>query len=525
MKYNLLNRTSDEFSDYPLLVNYVLTNLNINRQQLNELLDVSIKPFPETVFLNLFKILYEASKLKQKVMICGDYDCDGICSATIMRMLLNKLKIESGYYLPHRFNDGYGTSSKIISAAYKKGYRIVLMIDNGVSNFEAIALANELGMRVIIIDHHQISESLNVDCLIHPDLLYRHFYSMCASGLVYTLAYSLGMADDYMLVLAMIGTIGDVMPVLGQNRAIIVQGLSVMNKYHFTTIEQLTKQVVKRWSKDEIAFKIVPCFNCVSRLCDDIDVNSMVKYLMYDSKLDLYSYAKKIIELNQKRKEMSSNHYQLALNYVNDSSIFIAHNEEFHPGIIGIVAGKIASTFNVLAFVLAKRNDEWVGSCRSSGNIDIYNILLGTKEYLAHYGGHKSACGFSLSNNNLLKWKQLLVANTNILDIEEQGINALDVDPSCFSINSYNALVQLEPFGVGFELLPFCVLVNIEKIINFKNGGAKCLISPINDLVEIVVFNQSLAERIKIGHNYSVIGYLSLTYNHKNLSLIVDDII
>lgn len=525
MKYNLLSRTCNEFSDYPLLVNYVLSNINITRNQLDELMSVSIKPFPETVFLNLVKILYDAAKLRYKVMICGDYDCDGICSATIMRMILNKLKIESGYYLPHRFNDGYGTSCKIISAAYKKGYRIVFMIDNGVSNFEAIALAKELGMQIVIIDHHQISELLDVDCFIHPDFLDSYFDSMCASGLVYTLANSLGVADDYMLVLAMIGTIGDVMPVLGQNRAIIVQGLNVMNKYHFTTIEQLTRQVVKRWTKDEIAFKIVPCFNCVSRLCDLIDVNSMVKYLMYDSKLDLYVYAQKIIELNQKRKEMSNNQYQLALNYLNDSSVFIAYNDEFHPGIIGIVAGKIASTFNVSAFVLAKRNDEWVGSCRSSGNIDIYNILLSTKEYLAHYGGHKLACGFSLSDNNLLKWKQLLVSNTNLLDIEEESVDVLNVDSSCFSVDSFNELTKLEPFGVGFELLPLCVFVRIEKIINFKNGGAKCLISPINDLVEIVVFNQSLVERIKIGCDYSVIGYLNLTYNHKNLSLIVDDII
>lgn len=523
-KYEILSNLDLNFNEYSLLTNYFLSSLNINNENLNSILNVKIKPFPETVFLNVVKILYEAANTKNKVMICGDYDCDGICSATIMKMLLNKLKIVSGYYLPHRFNDGYGTSPEIVMAAYKKGYRIIFMIDNGVSNFEAIELAKSLHMKIIIIDHHQISKMLNVDCLIHPDILDKHFNSMCASGLVYTLALSMGIADDYMLVLAMIGTIGDVMPVLGQNRAIINGGLTAINKYHFTTIEQLTKQTIKNWKKDDIAFKIVPCFNCLSRLCDLIDVNSMPKYLLYDKNIDLYAYSKRILDLNDQRKQMSNNQYQLALNYIDDNQIFIAYHQQFHPGIIGIVAGKIASEFNRLSFVLAKKDNEWVGSCRSVNQIDIYDILIQTSDYLSHYGGHKLACGFSVLDKNLLSWQKQLLAIGNNTKQEQLAIKVLKLSTDCYYVKQYLDLIQLEPFGNGFDMMSIYEKVFINKIIYFKNGGAKCIIEPINDLVEIVIFNQSLINSIKENYFVEVIGNLNLTYNQKGLSLVVNDI-
>lgn len=524
-KYEILSNLDLKFNNYSLMSNYFLSSLNIDDNDLSLVLHAEIKPFPETVFLSVVKILYEAAKSKVKVMICGDYDCDGICSATIMKMLLNKMKILSGYYLPHRFNDGYGTSKEIIIAAYKKGYRIVVMIDNGVSNFEAIELAKSLQMKVIIIDHHQISQILNVDCLIHPDILDNHFNSMCASGLVYTLALSMGLADEYMLVLAMIGTIGDVMPVLGQNRAIISEGLIAINKYHFTTIEQLTKQTIKNWRKDDIAFKIVPCFNCLSRLCDLIDVNSMIKYLLYDKNIDLYSYSKRIIDLNNQRKQMSNNQYQLALNYIDDSQIFIAYHQEFHPGIIGIIAGKVASEFNRLSFVLAKKDNEWVGSCRSVDQIDIYEVLIQTSDYLRHYGGHKLACGFSVLDENLLEWKKQLLLVSNNIKHEQISSKVLQLDLDCYYVEQYLDLLKFEPFGNGFELLPVYVKVFINKIIYFRNGGARCLIEPINQLSEILVFNSALLKQLKENIFIEVIGNLGLTNNNKELLLIVSDVL
>ncbi len=196
-----------------------------NRQTLN--------PISESECIEKFKTrILNAVSNSEKVIVAGDYDCDGISATTIMVSGLRKLGLECGFYIPDRIKEGYGLSETTVKLAYKKGYSLIVTVDNGIKSAQALSLAKELGMDVIVTDHHTMDEEVNCDVVVHPMLMEPCFKTLCGAGIAYECMRVLDVDDDYLLQLAGLASISDMMVVKGQTRALIQNGLNLMNKTH-----------------------------------------------------------------------------------------------------------------------------------------------------------------------------------------------------------------------------------------------------------------------------------------------------
>ena len=169
---------------------------------------------------------------KEKIIVAGDYDCDGITATTIMVSGLRSLGLECGFYIPDRIKEGYGLSEATVSLAHKKAYSLIITVDNGIKSKQALALAKELSMDVIVTDHHTMDEDVNCDIVVHPDFMEPCFSTLCGAGVAYECMRILGVDNDYLLQLAGLASISDMMIVKGQTRSLIQNALRLMNQTH-----------------------------------------------------------------------------------------------------------------------------------------------------------------------------------------------------------------------------------------------------------------------------------------------------
>ena len=194
-----------------------------------------LNPVSESKCMESFQErILKAVSNREKVIVAGDYDCDGISATTIMVSGLRKLGLECGFYIPDRIKEGYGLSEATVMLAHKKGYSLILTVDNGIKSKPALALSKELGMDVIVTDHHTMDEEVNCDIVVHPDLMEPCFETLCGAGIAYECMRKLGVEDDYLLQLAGLASVSDMMVVKGQTRALIQNGLRSVSYTHLT---------------------------------------------------------------------------------------------------------------------------------------------------------------------------------------------------------------------------------------------------------------------------------------------------
>lgn len=520
MKYKKIviqsNQLKPLFSKEPLLVSGFLSYLIDQGIELNEFLN------PHTEVSKDMCILEFLVRMKhfKKVLICGDYDCDGITSTALLTRFLRNKKIEVGFYCPNRLTEGYGASLEKVKMAHECGYSTVILLDNGVINSEVHQYCKEQQIELIVIDHHTIVEPVLCDLLIHPDMLSDYYYSLCSAGLVFTIIEADGSLDDYDKVLAGIGTIGDVMPLIKQNRGIVHQCLSVLNEKSFGHISQLLTKKVDQFIANTIAFSIVPVFNAPGRLADRYNVNNVVKYLLSEDNRIINSFAAQLLEANTMRKELSANQTQLALTLLQEEDEFIMiHNELFHEGIVGIIAGKVAHMTRKPTMILTG-NNHYKGSIRSI-DFDAHTFLSQFNDYYLTFGGHKFACALSLEKEHFPSFREEVLAHMNEIDREEPTQGVLVFDQEAYQYSALERLSAFEPFGQMVKIPPIYVealVIGVRKI----KGGVLINILPQNDLTTILIFDQSI--QVKPG-NYQIgaIGTLEKGYNGK-LSLIATDI-
>ena len=265
-------------------------------------------------FDRIKEILEQARQQDRKVFVFGDYDCDGICATALMVKCLDKLGIKNGYYIPNRFTEGYGLNLNRVMQAHEKGYDILVTVDNGVSAHEALNYARDVGMTVIVTDHHVISEEVECDVLSHPELFETDYSYLCGTGVVYVLAQYLGLSDDWMKELAMIATIGDVMELKGFNVQLVREGLKLLNEHAVRNIGILGADIRFPCDETDVAFKIVPALNSIGRLADRANPNQAVRFLLTEDVREMQYLAQQIRDLNEQRKSMTTAQYELVRN-------------------------------------------------------------------------------------------------------------------------------------------------------------------------------------------------------------------
>lgn len=477
----------------------------------------------------------EAIENKEKVCIYGDYDCDGILATTILVQAFHQRGLEVGYYIPDRTSDGYGLTSYRVSQMADKGYSLIITVDNGVKAFDAVEMANECGIDVIISDHHGFETDLpDAFCVLHTKLSPNYPFKEISGGF---LAYKIACAllkkhDKYLYSLASITAISDMMLMFDENRTLVKQGLVFMKENKYPALEAL-KGEKQEYSVQTLGFTIAPKINSFGRLCELVSPNKLIPFFKLDASKELIdSISQKAIEINSKRQTLTNSQYKQILDETNENFLF-SYEKEIHPGIIGLVAGKYTRDYYRPSFVMHYDSGKKIykGSARGIKEAPLTIIFDDVKDYLEGYGGHQLAGGFSVTKENLEPLKQAIqasihklcptmpVANKEILQIEKEDL----------TIQAIKQLEALQPTGQGNMEVLFAIKdVSISNVYSLS-GGKHCKIAfEVNgQIANALYFNvgAKFDEIMNLKHA-NLIGTLQINeyLSKESINMILEDI-
>ena len=475
-----------------------------------------------------------AKENKEKVFIFGDYDADGVTSAAILREVLLLLEINVEVYIPDKKNEGYGLNLNAIEFFATKNTKLVLTVDCGITGIKEVARANELGMDVIITDHHHVPAQLpEAFAIINPHMPESGypFSELAGVGVAFKVVQALfekllpeqKQQEKWMLDLVAIGTVADCVPLINENRALVKYGLVVLAKTRRTGLKELFK--VGRLVIDEqnlpdarkISFQIAPRINAAGRIDH---ANLAYNLVVENDEVKARDYALELESINSRRQKMTetvSNEIRaVAENMFKEKKFIFALGENFPIGIVGLVAGKIASQFNKPTIVLQKGEHESVGSLRSIPQINIIEAIGKCSELLKRFGGHAQAAGVTVKNENLEAFYQKLDA---IIETELNGKNLLPqleidarLEASEIDFSLIDEIERMRPFGEGNPEPVFLLeKMRIHDLRTVGNGSKhlKMLLQPQDGapkLLDSIMFNASKeALEVKEGMEIDVV--------------------
>ena len=379
----------------------------------------------------------------KQVLIVGDYDCDGICATTITKRLLEHLGINNSYYIPSRIDEGYGLSDKIVNLASKHHFDVIITVDNGVSALSSISLANSLGIKVMIIDHHEYQEVPACYGFIHPNLLSNDFNKLSAGALCYLLS-TLFYEDDYSLVLGGLSILSDMVGVLNYNRYLLKRMINILNTKDIYQIKLLNGNSI---DYDSLSFNAIPKINAVSRM--GYNANILVKYFLSD-KQECLRLLDSINKINDYRKNETKSECDLALSLLNrKDKLALIVSSEFKEGICGLIANRISLNYDVPCIVFSKKDGLLKGSGRSRENFNIYEYLSNTRDLFTSFGGHGQACGVCIEESRFDDLKAYI--DTHKLNMLDYQKDVISVEQTDIDFDLFNKIDSLKPFGIDFK--------------------------------------------------------------------------
>lgn len=508
------------------LVKKVLTHLEPDENKWEYWLSKQeLEPISNSECIKQFvSMMSWAKENDEKVIVAGDYDCDGIMATTIMVDGLRCFGIECGFYIPDRIREGYGLNENTVRLAHQKGYGIIVTVDNGVKASEALDLAMEYGMMTVVTDHHTIEGEVDSDVLVHPTLMEAPFESLCGAGVAYECMRALGVDTLYHLECAAIASIGDVMVVKGETRAIIQKGIESLNQTHEKHVFALVNDRVL--NEQSIAFQLVPKLNAVGRLSNLANVNNVVRYFLSDDMKDINGMKAQIININDRRKQMSDymcSHAETKVNPV--EKVILVSDPGFHEGIIGLVAGSLSSKYNKPVIIIAENIEGYKASMRSPDGFDCMEFLHDFDRFTA-FGGHSQAAGFSFDLRDFKAFKEYVRTRAASYKWKPIPKDTILIDPNELNTTSIEALDILRPFGAGFELPDFEILSpEIKNVFDIQGGKHRKY--TLDSGLQCMHFNQSNDNRMQsVMAVSSFCGTVSINQyrGRKDASFIISDI-
>jgi len=431
-----------------------------------------LKDMDRTVDLLLQQI--ESGK---KIRVIGDYDVDGICSSYILTEGFRRMGAHVDTAIPHRIKDGYGLNEQLIQEAYEDGVQCIVTCDNGIAAGEQIALAKHLGLKVIVTDHHEVpyEEGLGkrreilppADAVIDPkqeDCRYP-FPSICGGVVAYKLMQALCEKTEFLsendfqqifLPFAALATVCDVMELREENRIIVKEGLKRFRELKnegLKALVEVNQLDVKEINGYHLGFVIGPCLNATGRLDT---AKRALELLQCETKAEAMVAATELKQLNDSRKNLTLQGVKEAEEMIDREALYndkvmVVYLPQVHESLAGIIAGRIRERYHHPVFVLTDSEDGIKGSGRSVEAYHMYEGLVGVKELLVKYGGHKLAAGLSLQKEHLWELKKKL--NDNAILKEEDFVPVVHIDvpmPMSYATLAFAKELQLlEPFGVG----------------------------------------------------------------------------
>ncbi len=553
-KYNWLYEPPTEYINETLIKKYQLTPIIkkllesksiTDDESIKALLDETIINHNPWLLSDMEKAvtrINEAIDNNERILVYGDYDADGVTSTTILVNTLQTLGAEVGWYIPNRFSEGYGPNELAFRNAYDEGVSLIITVDNGIQGHKEIEMVQKLGVDVIVTDHHEIGRTLPEAYAIvhpmHPEYEYP-FHFLCGAGVAYKLSQVLlENPPNYFVSLAAIGTIADLVSMTDENRSIVKQCLSFLNQNCPIQIKALLNQAGYNDTINEetVGFIIGPRLNAVGRL---EDASLAAELLMTEDEEEAEFLAEQVEHFNVERKEIvaqiTDEALAIAEEKVNNGNQFLLlAKENWHEGVLGIVASKIVETYALPTLILNidLEQNHAKGSARSIEQVSMFEILSAHQDLISKFGGHHMAAGMTMEidyiealEQGLNDWMFKLSEHTSLEPTKHVSVKLEEND---ISINNIRDIQRLSPFGTDFEKPLLEIddneVVDVRAIGKDKNHLK--LVTGQLQLQSLYWKNGQLATQIEPGQPINLLGNLQINEWNGNQSpqFIIQDI-
>ncbi|MEI2664538.1 single-stranded-DNA-specific exonuclease RecJ [Rossellomorea sp. LJF3] len=529
-----------------LLINRDLDDVEEARNFLFDSGDSFHDPFLFEDMKKATERIHKAIENGERILVYGDYDADGVSSTSVMMTVLRDLGAMVEFYIPNRFSEGYGPNEGAFRWAKDEEFSLIITVDTGISAVNEAKLAKDLGMDLIITDHHEPGPELpETYALLHPKIgeVAYPFGELAGVGVAFKLAHALyGELPTHLLDLAAIGTIADLVPLRGENRLLAKRGLAELRGSNRLGIKALCKIANAKQheiTEETVGFMIAPRINAVGRLGD---ADPAVDLMLTEDEEEAKALAEEIDGLNKERQAIVAQMTEEAIEMVErdfplkDNHVLVIGKEGWNPGVVGIVASRLVDKFYRPTIVLCYDSEKGTakGSARSIVGFDLFKNLSTCRDILPHFGGHPMAAGMTLQLDDVAQLRNRLneLAGTELTPEDFIPVTQLDAPVTVdeISVESIEKLQLLAPFGMK-NPKPKWIIDNVSiehyKKIGSAQNHLKLVLEDKGIQLDGVGFGLGeLADHMTPFSNASVIGELSINEwnNRKKPQVFLQDV-
>lgn len=543
----LIGRIKDTYKVSEIMAK-LLVSRNIEFDEidnfLNGTLDDLNDPYEIKDMDKLVERIDRALKNKEKICIYGDYDVDGITSITIMYQFLTKLGADVMYYLPDRLIEGYGINNNALDEIKKKDVSLIVTVDCGITAVDEVEHAKQIGLDICITDHHECAEILpNALAIVNPKRKDDEYSFKMLAGVGVAFKCLVAIAKKYnldeseylkYLDIVSIGTISDIVPLVGENRIISRYGLKMMEKTENIGLKALLKLVnYKEIDSMMVSFGMAPRINACGRMGN---ASAAVKLLLEKDEKTAERIALELDKLNQDRKDVESVIFDEAIdmitkNHLDKKNSIVLYKNSWHNGVIGIVASRLVNMYYKPVILLTKEHGLIRGSGRCPAGFSIYDALTECKDKVTQFGGHELAAGLSLEEDMIPNFveafeeaaaKQKDGISEQIIDIDAQ------IERKDLNIQIIKDIRNLKPYGQSNQMPLFIYKgLKVNAIRTIKDDKhLKLVLRDDKSLIDAVGFSMgSRRDEIRIGDRVDIVGNVELnSYNTpKTIQIVLQD--
>lgn len=544
----LVEQISNKFNINKLLAQILINKGIIEEKEIeiflnpkrNNFYDPFLMPDMEKAINRIINAIQD----KEKILIYGDYDVDGITSTTVLKKFLEERGANPEYHIPNRLKEGYGLNKHAIEEIAKNGTQLMITVDCGISAVEETEFAKSLGIETIITDHHEPGETLpNAFAIVDSKIKTSKypFNQLAGVGVVFKLiqaiSIKLGLDErEYLkyLDLVCLGTISDIVPLIDENRVIAKLGLKLVNVTKNLGLKTLLiSSGYKVANSNTISFGIAPRINACGRMGF---ANEALQLLLSDEREEVFKLVEKLNEYNKERQEKEKEIFEEAIRQIDKkeekSPAIILGGNGWHHGVTGIVSSKITEMYFKPSILIGFEGEEGKGSGRSIPGVDLHEAILKCNSKLEKFGGHAMAIGLSMKSQNFETFKKEINAYFDKMNINQiKQIIMIDAVANLkdITLKTVQELQLLEPFGEVNRTPIFCFKnLRIDSIRALTEGRhLKINLRDDNMIISAIGFNMGdMSIEYKLGDRVDVIGSLEINeYNGmKSIQLNLKDI-
>lgn len=501
-------------------------------EQAAALLDCSaplIDPFAMKEMDAAARAVRQAMENHTKIAVFGDYDVDGITATCLLTDYLRSLGADCVCHIPGRLEEGYGLNESAIFDLHEQGVGLIITVDCGITALQEAELCAKLGIRLVVTDHHECKDTLpKADAVVdphRPDRTYPHT-NLSGVGIAFKLAAALHGNQEELAArycdLFCLGTIADVMPLCGENRRLVVQGLEALQKPRRLGIRALMAACgcnTQPVTATTIGYVLAPRINAAGRM---EHAELAVELFLTDDEAKAAELAETLCRLNRERQATEHEIYREAAGRLRgkhgaDSAIVLA-GENWHQGVVGIVASRLSEEYCRPTFLICLNGDRGKASSRSYGGFNLFSALSELSDLLEGYGGHELAAGFTIQRSNIDVFRRAICQRVEAFSASGLARSALEIDcevpGDLLTLENAERLSELEPCGTGCPKPVFCLSETVvERLGTVGNGKHLRLFLRARDgtaLQAIYFSGGSLAKKLAVGERVDVAFHLQI---------------